>query len=529
MSSRKLNWLKFTGLIGLAFGLGLLFAGLLNLPGSSIAQGGGAVQLAGQGAVKPAAAPEIPAARSLVELSEAFSAVAEHVRPSVVFIASERKQQVAGPQVPRGFEPFFGPQLRQREPVIQRGSGSGFIVSDDGYILTNNHVVDGAEKVTVQLVDRRSFTAKVIGTDPTTDVAVIKIEARGLTPAALGSSASTRVGEWVLAVGNPLGANLMFTVTSGIVSAKGRGLPGLPGRTDRSIQDFIQTDATINPGNSGGPLVNVRGEVIGINSAIASETGFSQGYGFAIPIDLARNVMEQLIRTGRVERAALGVLVVEADATDAQYVGLPEVKGVRVDRFSGETSPARQAGLEVADIIVGIDGQSVESVAQLQQIVGFKRPGESVKVEVARKGGVRRTFTVRLTTVPPATQVASSGDEPGPAGREEAGGSPGAASVQPLGVRIRPVTAAMTEELGLTGGPRGLLVESVEPDGPAAERLVGADTGNPPDVILRVEGTAVRTEADLRAALRQAGPGGIVTLIVHNPRFQERVVRLALR
>jgi serine protease Do len=531
MSVRKLNWLKFTGLVGLAFALGLLFAGLLNLPGRSLAQGGVRVEPAAQTAtpVRAGAHAELPGTRALVELSDAFSEVAEHVRPSVVFITSERKQTVVMPQIPRGFEPFFPPQPRSREPIIQRGSGSGFIVSNDGYILTNNHVVDGADKVKVQLLDRRTFNARVIGTDPLTDVAVIKIEAPNLTPAVLGSSSATRIGEWVLAIGNPLGANLTFTVTQGIVSAKGRGLPGLPGRTDRSIQDFIQTDAAINPGNSGGPLVNVRGEVIGINSAIASETGYSQGYGFAIPIDLAKNVMDQLIRTGKVQRAALGVLVDEADATDAEYVGLPEIRGVKVQRFSSENSPAKAAGIEQADIIIAVDGQPVETVAQLQQVVGFKRPGDVVKVEVARKGGVRKTFSVRLTTVPNPTEPAGGeNDASQPSERDNPGDSPAAASIQPLGIRVTPVTPQIAEDLQLPAGVRGLVVQEVDRDGPAGEKLLGADSGSP-DVILRVEGQPVRTAAELRSALRQAGPGRIVTLIVYNPQAQERVVRVAIR
>ena len=314
MSVRKLNWLKFGGLVGLAFVLGLFFAGLLDLPRNSLAQGSTGRLASSPPAIPPVLAPPLPAARPLAELSDAFSAVAEHVRPSVAYITSERKERVASnPRVPQGFEPFFGfPQQRGRAPQVERGSGSGFVVSADGYILTNNHVVDGADKVTVQLLDQRTFRATVVGTDPTTDVAVIKIDAKGLVPAALGSSANTRIGEWVLAVGNPLGENLTFTVTSGIVSAKGRGRLNLPGSTQRSIQDFIQTDAAINPGNSGGPLVNVRGEVIGINSAIASETGYNMGYGFAIPIDLAKQVMGQLVKNGKVVRAALGVFVLAA-------------------------------------------------------------------------------------------------------------------------------------------------------------------------------------------------------------------------
>jgi serine protease Do len=535
MSVRSLNWLKFGGLVGLAFVLGLLFAGLLDLPKNSLAQGAAARLTSSQSAITQVAAPPLPAARPLAELSDAFAAVAEHVRPSVVFVKSARRQQAARtPRVPQGFEPFFGfPQERGRAPSIERGSGSGFIVSADGYILTNNHVVDGAETVTVRLLDGRQFPARVVGNDANTDVAVIKIEAKGLNPASLGVSATTRIGEWVLAVGNPLGEALTFTVTSGIVSAKGRGLAGLPGRTVTSIQDFIQTDAAINPGNSGGPLVNVRGEVIGINSAIASETGYNMGYGFAIPIDLARSVMDQLIKTGKVERAALGVTVGEASAIDAQYVGLEEVRGVKIETFASEASPAKRAGMEVGDIVVAIDGQRVDYVAQLQQIVGFKRPGESVKVEVARKGGVRRTFTVRLIS-----QLASTGQAtPEQADQAEspdtAGDPASGAVIKPLGLTVLPLTSQMAGEMGVPAGIRGLLIQSIDPEGPAAEiRLYGLDSRTP-DIILSVEGVPVRSESELRAALKNAGPGGIVTLMVYNQAAAaqgdaRRVVRVQL-
>jgi serine protease Do len=530
MSVRSRNWLKFGGLVGLAFVLGLLFAGLLDLPKNSLAQGGGTRVVAGSGqsVIKPVEAPPLPAARPLIELSDAFSAVAEHVRPSVVFVKSERKERVAQmPNVPRGFEPFFNFPQQQRRPMIERGSGSGFIVSEDGYILTNNHVVDGAQKVTVQLLDRRSFPARVIGTDPTTDVAVIKIDARGLEPAALGSSAATRIGEWVLAVGNPLGEALTFTVTSGIVSAKGRGLNGLPGRTTRSIQDFIQTDAAINPGNSGGPLVNVRGEVIGINSAIASETGYNVGYGFAIPIDLAKQVMDQLIKNGKVERAALGVFIEEVSPKDAQYVGLPEVRGVRISRFADDASPAKAAGLVEGDVIITIDGKPVDYVSQLQQIVGFKHPGESVKVEVARKGGERKIIAVRLTSS--ATTAQEAGDTGTPDESADKGGeAPAGATIRSLGVTVTPLTTALAGELRLPPTLHGLVVQSVDQEGPAAEDLVGADNGQTPDVIISVEGLLVRSESELRNALRRAGPGGIVTLIVYNAQGGQRVARVQL-
>jgi serine protease Do len=515
MSVRSLNWLKFGGLVGLAFFLGLLFAGLLDLPTSTLAQGTSPRVTGVQSPIRTVDAPPLPAARPLAELSDAFAAVAEHVRPSVVFVKSQRRQTARNNiRIPQGFEPYFQ-QPRGNQPRIERGSGSGFIVSEDGYILTNNHVVAGAQKVTVQMLDGRVYDANVVGTDTTTDIAVIKIDAKGLSPAALGKSSTARIGEWVLAVGNPLGEALTFTVTSGIISAKGRGLAGLPGRSPLSIQDFIQTDAAINPGNSGGPLVNVRGEVIGVNSAIASETGFNVGYGFAVPIDLARQVMDQLIRTGRVERAALGVFVRDADAKDATYAGLSEVRGVVVDQQSSDNSPAMRAGIMPGDVIVSIDDQDVNYVGQLQQVVGFKKPGEMVKVEVARKGGVRKTFSVRLIPAS-AGSLPTATDRGGAEDPAEAEAEPAGSAIKPLGVTVAPLTTQAAAELGTPAGLRGLVVQSVDQEGPAAEApLFGVESGSP-DVILTVEGTAVRTEAELRAALKDAGPGGIVTLVVFN-------------
>src|SRR5437870_6375400 len=245
--------------------------------------------------------------------SDVCSSDLEHVKPAVVFIKSERRERVTNRRLPPGFEDFF--QIPRR-PQIEQGSGSGFIVSQDGYILTNNHVVQGADRVTVRLLDNREFTAKTVGTDPSTDVAVIKIQTTGLPTVRLGDADSTKIGNWVLAIGNPLGEAFTFTVTAGIVSAKGRGLQGL-NSSQYAIQDFIQTDAAIHPGNSGGPLVNVRGEVIGINSAIASSTGYYAGYGFAIPVSLAKQVMEDLIQYGKVRRAVLGININEVEPNDA--------------------------------------------------------------------------------------------------------------------------------------------------------------------------------------------------------------------
>ena len=518
MSHGWLNRVR-SGSVGLAFLAGLLVAGILHLPRFSSAQQPSA----------PAVASSKPPAgnvAALSDLSEAFASVAEHVKPSVVFIKSgHTERQPQGPQfqVPPGFEQFF-PRQPQQGPDFQESAGSGFIVSKDGYILTNDHVVEGSDQVTVRLLDRREFAAKVVGTDPGTDLAVLKINATGLTPAPLGDSDNSRVGEWVLAVGNPLGENLTFTVTSGIISAKGRSL-ALPNSSDRSIQDFIQTDAAINPGNSGGPLVSVRGEVIGVNSAIASQTGFYSGYGFAIPINLARRVMDQIIKHGRVQRAALGVTVRNVSPNDAAYVGLPDIRGVVVEDFGGDASPARKAGLEPGDIIVSVDGKPVEYVGQLQQEIAFRQPGDVVKVEVARKGGAHKTLDVRLQELPSARTLASDSDS---SSGNDNGAEDSAASIAKLGITVAPVDDQDVQQLHLKPDQRGALVTDVRAGGPSYGELVDPDNGGP-DIILGIEDTPVRSPADLKKVIAAQKPGSIVSLRVYNARAQaKRVERIKL-
>ncbi len=521
MSARSLNWLKFGGLVALAFALGLLFAGLLNLPHTSSAQ----EATRGIPVIAAVQAPSIPDAKPLEQFSQALAAIADAVTPSVVYITS---QHTAERRMPPGMEQFFPRNRQQQRPELERGSGSGFIVSADGYILTNNHVVDKAEKVTVRLRDNRQFTARVIGTDPSTDVAVLKIDASGLRPVALGNSDEERIGEWVLAIGNPLGEGLTFTVTSGIISAKGRSLSTLlPGGT--GISDFIQTDAAINPGNSGGPLVNVKGEVIGINSAIASETGFYSGYGFAIPINLVRNVMNQLIATGTVHRAALGIGIQDASREDAAYVGMNEIRGVLVSSITDEDSPAAKAGILPGDVIISINGKPVQRVGQLQQEVGFRTPGEQVQVEVARKGGIRKTYSVRLQAL--SSALASAG---GDADSSSAANRPAATPSSPmnlLGVTVQQVTPALAERLGVARTTRGLLISDITPGGPAEDANLAPLSSRGGDIIESVEGKPVRTEAELQAALKSAGPNAIVTLgmqrviaqVAKPQRFVERV------
>ncbi|HET8621936.1 MAG TPA: trypsin-like peptidase domain-containing protein, partial [Gemmatimonadales bacterium] len=463
MSGRTTNRYAVGGLAAGAFAAGLLSAGILDLPHRSTAQEPRpATAMAGPPPNRPATTN--PSTAGLYDLSEAFASVAERVKPSVVYIRSEggsENRQRPRLQVPPGFERFF-PYLPDGDQY-QRSSGSGFVVSRDGFILTNAHVVDGAKTFTVRLLDRREYKARLIGADPSTDVAVLKIDAPNLTPAPLGDSDAARVGEWVLAVGNPLGENLTFTVTSGIISAKGRSL-NLPGRSDRSIQDFIQTDAAINPGNSGGPLVSVRGEVVGMNSAIASQTGFYAGYGFAVPINLARQVMDQLVAHGRVDRAALGVLVRDATVNDAEYVGLPEIRGVLVQDFAEAGDAARKAGLEPGDIIIAIDEKSVEYTSQLQQRIAFRKPGESVRIEVARKGGVRKELSIPLQRVDDA-RLATRG-----AGSDSDDSSAASAAVGTLGIEVAPLDRVTAQQLELPQGLRGVVVADVRAGGPAFEQ-----------------------------------------------------------
>jgi serine protease Do len=515
MSTRSRNWLKFGALVALAFVLGLFFAGLLDFPRAGFAQ-----ERAAHTPIVTVSAPSIPAARPLIELSDAYAAIAEAVRPSVVYIESDRpvtddQSQVIG-QLPPQFRQLM-PQQQQRqaqpqEPEIEHSSGSGFIVSSDGYILTNNHVIEGSSKVTVRLLDGRQFTAKIVGTDKDTDIGVLKIDATGLTPAALGSSDATKVGEWVLAIGNPLGQDLTFTVTQGIVSAKGRGQLNF-GDNDggRVIQDYIQTDAVINRGNSGGPLVNARGEVIGINAAIASATGYYTGYAFAVPIDMARKVMDQIITSGHVVRAGLGVMVHDASREDAQYLGLPKIAGVLVESFAPH-STAEAAGIQPGDVITAIDGQPVSYTAQLQQIVGFRRPGDEVKVTVARKDGTH-TYSVRLTTV-----AADDSDSTGVATVGGARTESNSASAL-LGITTEPLTAAMAQQYGLPAGTHGLVIDHVVDGSPASGKVAcpaeDADQCGPPDVIVKVEGKSIASDADLKAAVAGA-QHGIVTLQIMN-------------
>ena len=337
-----------------------------------------------------------------------FTYAAEKAVHGVVHIkATQNSKGNSDQQYVDPFEYFFGFGGRsQRAPQPRVGAGSGVIISTDGYIITNNHVIDGADELEVTLNDNRKFEAKVIGADPTTDIALLKIEADDLPTIPFGDSEKLKVGEWVLAVGNPF--NLTSTVTAGIVSAKSRGNIGAGG--DRSkIESFIQTDAAVNPGNSGGALVNTKGELVGINTAIYSETGSYAGYSFAVPISIAGKVVNDLKEFGTVQRAVLGVLIQDPQyAPDEDKAKVKALEGAYVGGFA-ERSTAKEAGVEKGDVITAVNGVKVKSASALQEQISKYRPGDKIELTIDRNGSTKK-YTVELRNAQGSTKVVKSGD-----------------------------------------------------------------------------------------------------------------------
>lgn len=412
-----------------------------------------------------------------------FSAVVSQYGPAVVNISVTARSQRTSAEVPPGldsddplFEFFkrFGPQFQGPQQddrgQIARGLGSGFIVSPDGVILTNAHVVAGAQEVTVKLTDRREFKAKVLGADKQTDIAVLKIDARNLPTVRLGDPSRVQVGEPVLAIGSPYGFE--NTVTAGIVSAKSRSLP------DDTYVPFLQTDVAVNPGNSGGPLFNRNGEVIGINSQIYSRTGGYQGLSFAIPIDVATKVQQQLVAHGKVTRGRLGIGVQEVNQALAQSFGLPKPTGALVNTVEPD-SPAAKAGLKPGDVIVQIGNDVVDHSGELPERVADIKPGTDTPLKVIRKGQTL-TLTARVGSTGEDNVAQASGDT-------QAGGK--------LGLAVRPLSPAEKRESGIEGG---LVVQDV--GGPAAR--VGIQPG---DVILAFNGTPITSVDQLRSLVSKSG------------------------
>jgi len=409
-----------------------------------------------------------------------FASLAQAYGPAVVNVSvtHAQKADVEKPQT-RGFgedDPFYEFFRRFQIPmpeggVPRQGVGSGFIVSEDGYILTNAHVVRDAGEVTVKLTDKREFKAKVIGTDPQTDIAVLKIEASDLPTVKLGDSRDIKVGEWVVAIGSPFGFE--NSVTAGIVSAKGRALP------DGTYVPFIQTDVAVNPGNSGGPLFNLKGEVIGINSQIYSRTGGYQGLSFAIPIDLATKIQDQLVQHGKVTRGRIGVTIQEVNQSLAKSFGLKQPEGALVSSIDPD-GPAAKAGIESGDVILRIDGKPVARTIDLASHVAGLKPGSTAQLEVWRKGA-KREMTVTVGEMPRAKMAAAEG---GPAVEQGK-----------LGVAVRPLSEKERKAAGVEGG---VVVEQA--GGAAAKAGI-----RPGDIILALNSTPVKSADELRMMVDKTG------------------------
>ncbi|KRC04169.1 peptidase [Hydrogenophaga sp. Root209] len=415
-----------------------------------------------------------------------FSQIAQRhgaavVNISVVGKAGVEDEQQAQNRLPPGIDPndpffeffkrFQGPggQGGERE-MPARGQGSGFIISADGLVLTNAHVVRNAQRVTVKLTDRREFVAKVLGTDPKTDVAVLRIDAKDLPVVPLGSAKDLKVGEWVLAIGSPFGFE--NSVTVGVVSAKGRSLP------DDSFVPFIQTDVAVNPGNSGGPLFNARGEVVGINSQIYSRTGGYQGLSFAIPMETVLHVKDQIVAHGKASHARLGVTVQEINQTLAESFQLDKPEGALVSSVEPD-SPAAKAGLQVGDVIRQVGGQTIVASGDLPALIGQTLPGSTVQLNVWRKG----------QAVVLSAKLGDASDKAVKVARADSATDQGR-----LGLALRPLAPQERRAAGLEGPDGGLLVEDAQ--GPAA--LAGVEAG---DVLLAVNGAKVQSVEQVRAML----------------------------
>lgn len=423
------------------------------------------------------------------DLSQAFQHVAKALRPSVVSISAVRRVQMQQPrrqrrgsEIPDEFRRFFGEDFFEEFPFEtpapprgfeQQGMGTGVIVSEDGYILTNNHVVAGADEVDVQLSDNREFRATIVGTDEPTDIAVLKIDTNDLVAAKLGDSKSTEVGEWVLAMGSPFG--LAQTVTAGIISATGRANMGIA-----DYEDFIQTDAAINPGNSGGPLVNLQGEVVGIATAIASRNGGYQGIGFAIPSHLAQRVLDSIIEKGHVTRGYLGAIIQDLDEDLAQSFSYESTEGVLIGDII-EGGPASRSGLQPGDIVVKLNGQPVTSANDLRNSIAATAPGTEIQLDVVRNGS-KKKVTVTIGELDKADVARRLGRD----------------STSNLGMTGKTLTPALAQQLGYESDQEGVVVTQVEPGSVAAE--VGIQ---PKDVIVAANGTAIRSAADLRQATQE--------------------------
>jgi serine protease Do len=477
---RSLN--RRTTLLLLAVGA---FAAPLTLPGSANA----------------AAAVNMQPIQNLADLNRAFVRIAESATPSVVTIYTETTVDRPSP-FPSGlfsgpFAEFFGRQAPDQgngagngNREVRRGLGSGVIVGAEGYILTSNHVIDGADTISITTWDNRKIPARVVGKDPRTDIAVIKVQASGLKPIAIGDSDRLQVGEWVLAIGSPLRENLARTVTQGIVSAKGRANVGLA-----DYEDFIQTDAAINPGNSGGALVNIDGELVGINTAIASRTGGFEGIGFAVPSNMARKVLDELVAKGKVTRGYLGVSIQDIDEDLASGLQIRAHEGVLVGTVVAG-GPAARAGIRTGDVILEINGRKVSGSVELRNAIAIRSPGSVASLRISRDGAIR-IISVRLEAQPEKPAAAAV---PGPAARIDSA---------IFGFSASALDGQLAGQLRLNADRNRTAVTDVQATSPAYR--AGLRRG---DIILSVDRKPVGPAAEFGAAVKGKKKGDMLVLLV---------------
>lgn len=432
--------------------------------------------------VNATTAMSVPASQrpigSLADLNNAFVAIAAEVKPTVVTVFTEKTYEVQQNPMMNPFFNFFGDQQGNgpAQQYKQEGMGSGVIVSSDGRILTNNHVIANADSIYVRTSDKKQYTAKIIGADPKTDVAVIKIDAMDLPVIKIGNSDSLRVGEMVMAVGSPLSENLAQTVTQGIVSATGRSNIGL---TDSGYEDFIQTDAAINPGNSGGALVNMNGELVGLNSAIATRSGGFQGISFAVPSNMAVAIMNSLLKNGKVVRGWLGVTIQDISNKIGKAMDLKSLNGALIGDVLKD-SPASKAGLQAGDVVETLNGNTIDNSSTFRSAISSMQPGTEVKLGVVRDGKPM-DITVKLGEMPSEGALAALGGN----------------YQQLLGFKVSNSTSDLTRKYGLSSSLRGVIVTSIDKKSSAA--LAGLEEG---DMIFSINRQRIENVDEFAATLK---------------------------
>ncbi|NTW53090.1 MAG: DegQ family serine endoprotease [Chlorobiaceae bacterium] len=472
-------------------------SGALAFPNVELSLNGNDAGLAITGCPKAAVAAESLQNRpiqTLNDFNEAFVRIAESATPSVVTIYTESAIDHSSQTPFDFFGKTFGeifnqsaPDARNTRKEVLHGLGSGVIVTSDGYILTNNHVVDNAYAISIRTSDNHRYPAKIVGKDPRTDIAVIKINATGLKPATMGNSDKLRVGEWVIAIGSPLGENLPCTVTQGIVSAKGRANVGLA-----DYEDFIQTDAAINPGNSGGALVNINGDLIGISTAIASRSAGFEGIGFAVPSNMANRIFTSLLKTGKVERGYLGISIQDVDENVAKGLNMNRVEGVLVGTVI-EGSPAARAGLKTGDVVLDFNGRKVASAAELRNDIANQAPGSSVDIQVNRDGRPL-TLTSRLEALQDKGFASQQGGE---------------VSNDLLGFMVAVLDEQTAQRMHTRPNSHRLIVTSVK------ERSQAFRVGlRPGDIVLSVDKKQVNSAASYNEVVKHKKQGDMLFLLV---------------